>query len=95
MAQQPQEQRYPFPPTCVALLRVQTMVWLSVLGTFNVRTDTDASNCTRGLYGHRKSLHWKLTLGEKSLAAPGTRTRVSIAPGFSVARPTELSPDTC
>ena len=41
-------------------------------------------DCTRGLYGHRQeSLHWKLILGEKSLAAPGTRTRVSTAPGFS------------
>ena len=34
----------------------------------------------------KESLYWKLTLGEKSLAAPGTRTRVSIAPGFSVGR---------
>ena len=30
----------------------------------------------RGLYEHQ-SLHWKLTLGEKSLAALGTRTHVS------------------
>ena len=40
------------------------------------------------------SLHWKMTLGEKSLAAPGTRTQVSIASGFSVrhsATPTKLS----
>ena len=35
-----------------------------------------------------RSVHWKLTLEEKSLAAPGTRTRVSIAPGFSVGRST-------
>ena len=33
-----------------------------------------------------RSVHWMLTLGEKSLAAPGTRTRVSIVPGFSVGR---------
>ena len=32
------------------------------------------------------SLHCKLTLGEKSLAAPGIGTRISIAPGFSVGR---------
>ena len=32
-----------------------------------------------------QSLRWKLTLGEKSVAAPETRTRISIAPGFSVA----------
>ena len=31
-----------------------------------------------------ESLHWKLTLGEKSLATPGTRTCISIAPGFPV-----------
>ena len=31
-----------------------------------------------------KGLHWKLTRGEKSLAASGTRTRISIAPGLSV-----------
>ena len=30
----------------------------------------------------------KRTLGEKSLAAPGTRTRVSTAPGLSVSRST-------
>ena len=35
------------------------------------------------------SLHRELTLGEKSLASRGTRTRVSIAPGgFSVGRST-------
>ena len=34
------------------------------------------------------SLHWKLTLGEKSLAAPWTRTRISTAPGFSVGHST-------
>ena len=31
-----------------------------------------------GVYGHTlESLHWKLTLGEKSLAAPGKRTCIS------------------
>ena len=39
---------------------------------------------------HLESLHWKLTLGEKSLGAPGTRTgtRVSIAPGVSIGHST-------
>ena len=32
-----------------------------MLGIFNVRTDVEAYDCTRGLCGHRKSLHWKLT----------------------------------
>ena len=49
------------------------MVWLPVFGIFNEHTDVDACGCT---------LHWKLTLGEISPAAPGTRTRVIIAPGF-------------
>ena len=45
---------------------------------FNVRTDVNACKCTRGMYGHAgESLHWNLTLGEKSLAAPGNRTCVS------------------
>ena len=32
------------------------------------------------------SLHWKLTLGEKSLLHCGLRTRISTAPGFSARR---------
>ena len=41
--------------------------------------------CTRlhtggGLYRHRKSLRWKLTLGEKSLATLGTRTLPDVLP---------------
>ena len=49
---------------------VQTMVWLPVFGFFNILTDVGECDCTQGLYGHRKSLYWKLTVGEKSLAAP-------------------------
>ena len=89
--QQPQEQRYPFLSVCAVFSCIQTTVWLPVFGNLNVRTYTDACDCTRGMYGHCKSLHWKLTLGEKALAKPGTRTRVSTAPGFSVGL-TELSP---
>ena len=44
--------------------------------SFSVRTDVNACDCTRGMYGHRKSLHWKLTLGEKSFAAPRNQTCV-------------------
>ena len=36
-AQQPQEQRYPFLSVCAAFSCVQTMVWLPVLGIFNMR----------------------------------------------------------
>ena len=71
-AQQPQEQCYPFLSVCEEFSCVQTVIWLPVFGTFNVRTDGDPCDCTRGLHGHRKSLRRKLTLGEKSLAAPGT-----------------------
>ena len=53
-AQQPQEQRYPFLSMCVVFPCVQTVVWLPVFGIFNVRTDVDACDCTRGLYGQRK-----------------------------------------
>ena len=68
---------------CTILVCVQTKAWLPVSGTFNVCTDVDACDCTQVLYGHCKSLYWKLTLGEKSLAAPGTPTRISIVLGFS------------
>ena len=49
---------------------------------FNVRTDVNACDCTWGRGGGggmntRKSLHWKLTMGEKSLAALGNQTCVS------------------
>ena len=34
---------------CAVFLCVQTMVWLPVFEIFNVRTDVDACDCTRGL----------------------------------------------
>ena len=86
-AQQPQEQRYPFLSVFAAFSCVQTMTWLPVFGIFNVRTRFRCMRLHTGAgWTSYKSLHWKLTLGEKSLAASGTRTRVSIAPGFSVRR---------
>ena len=39
---------------------------------------------TGAVWTPQESLHWKLTLGEKSLAASGTWTCISIAPGCSV-----------
>ena len=48
--QQPQEQRYPFLSECAVFSCVPTMAWLSVFGVFNVYTDADARDCTRGLY---------------------------------------------
>ena len=38
----------------------------------------------KGLYSPSESLRWKLTLEEKSHAAPGNQTYVNIAPGFFV-----------
>ena len=67
-----------------------SMVWLPAFGIFNVSTDVDACDCTRGLYGHRK----RVCTGssgrkeDKNPNTPGTRTRVSIAPGSSVGRST-------
>ena len=55
--QQPQEQRYPFLTVRAVFSCVQTEVWLPMLGIFNARTDVNACDRTRGLYGHRKSLH--------------------------------------
>ena len=45
-------------------------------GIFNVRTDVNACDCTQGAWASWESLHWKLTLERKSLAAPGNRTCV-------------------
>ena len=36
----------------VVFLYDQTMAWLPAFGIFNVHTDGDASDCTRGLYRH-------------------------------------------
>ena len=61
------------------------MVWLSVFGIFNVRTDVDACDCTRGCTDTVSESALEVDSGGKnSLAAPGTRTRVSIAPGLTV-----------
>ena len=47
------------------------MVWLPVFGNFNMHSGVEACDFTWGLYGHCKSLHWKRTLGETSLAVLG------------------------
>lgn len=82
--QQPQQQRYSFLPVhaVVSWTYVYVGPWYFLVSTqwygcqcrgFLTCTHILMScNCTQGLYGHRKSLHWKFTLGEKSLAAPGT-----------------------
>ena len=68
-------------------------IWLPVflvvvvVVVFNVQYThnyVDARDCIwLGAVGtSEKSLQWKLTLGDKSLTAPGNRTRVSIVPVF-------------
>ena len=61
-AQQLTEQRYPFLSVHAVFLCVQTMVWLPVLGIFNMHTDVDACRCmcTWELYEHHKL--WKSAL---------------------------------
>ena len=50
-ALQPQEQHYPSISACVVFLCVQTVVWLPVLGTFNMHTNIDACDTdTVGLH---------------------------------------------
>ena len=59
---------------------------------FNVLTDVCACDCTRDCTDTiRKSLHWKLTLGEKSLAAHRGIESASAACRYD-ALPTELHP---
>ena len=53
-AEQWPEQRYSFLPMCAVFFCVQTMLWLPVFAIFNVHTDVDACDFTRGLYGHCK-----------------------------------------
>ena len=45
-----------------------------------------------GVYGHQKSLHWKLTFGEKSLAAPGNQAYVSSMPAKCLPTNLQLHP---
>ena len=60
-------------------------IWLPVLkqlGFLTCAHFVEANDCTRRLNGYlnRVDLHWKLILGKKkkSIAAAGTRTRLSI-----------------
>ena len=81
--QQPQEQRYRFLPVCAVLSSVQTKVWLPKLGIFNMHTDVNACDCTRGCTDNVRESALKVDSGrEKSLAAPGSSTRVSNVPAW-------------
>ena len=70
-AQQPQEERHPFLPVCAVFTCVRTMAWLPVFGLFNVRTDVDTCDCTRGLYGHRERVCSENRLWEKNPLSRG------------------------
>ena len=60
---------------------------------FNVLTDVDAGDCTRGLYGHRKRGHWKLTLEKNPLPHRGLEPASVLRLAFqSDALPAELFP---
>ena len=48
-AQQPQEQRYPFPSVCAVFSCVQSVVWLPELAIFTVRADVSAYECTQAI----------------------------------------------
>ena len=65
----------------------------SVLEVDSWRKISCCTDCTRGLFGHPKSLHWKSTLREKSLAAPGLEPMSVLHLACQLdALPTELSP---
>ena len=53
-SQQPQEQRYPFLPVCVAFLC--PTLWLQSLGIFIARADVDACDYTRAVQTPRESV---------------------------------------
>ena len=80
-AQQPQEQRYPFLVVCQnngMAANVWDLVTCAQMLMHEIAHGGDVPTPPESAL--------ELTLGEKSLAAPGTRTRVSIAAGFSVGR---------
>ena len=70
------------------------MVWLTVFGIFNVRTDADVCDSTRRLYGHRKRISAGSGIYEKNpLPHLGLEPASVLHLAFrSDAVPTELSP---
>ena len=72
-AQHPQEQCYPFLEVCAVfsscccffLCLYRQMYGYQCFLIFNVRTDVDACDCTRGLNGHRKRVSLKVDSGRK------------------------------
>ena len=75
------ESRYPTYGTCWVFLCFHNPPNSDMdYGLFNVRSDVNACDCTRACTDTRKrALHWKLTPGEKSLAAPENQTCVEFS----------------
>ena len=76
-----QEQCYSFLPVSAVFFCVQTIVWISVFGLFNVHTNVDARG---GLYRQRMRdftgiWHWK-----KNPLPHQSQTCLHVVPGFSV-----------
>ena len=84
-AQQLQEQQYPFLSVCIFMYPINGMAasvcdFEPAHGCWCMQLHMVGGVGRGGGCTVCKSLHWKLTLGEKSLAASGTRTSISIAP---------------
>ena len=66
---------------CVVFLSVQRMRWLPALGVFDVGSNVNACDCSRGCANTvRESAQKVDSVGDKSFAAPVSRTYVSSAP---------------
>ena len=77
-AQQPHEQYYPFLSVCAVLSCAETMVRLPVFGFSTCAQMLVHAIAHGGCPDTIKESALKFTQGEKSLAAPGTLTQVSI-----------------
>ena len=78
------KQRYPFLSVCAVFSCVQTAVQLPAFGIVNVRTDVMHAIAHGGCTDTVRESAPEADSGRKILCRTGTRTRVSIAPGFSV-----------
>ena len=63
-----------------------TVVWLPVFGIFDVCTEVLMHAIAHGGTVRESALKVDARKGKNSHVVPKTRTRVSIAPGFSVGR---------
>ena len=80
--------RYPFLPVCAVFSCVQQWFGCQCLGSLHARRCWCMWLHMGAVRTQHESLHWKLTLGEKSLVSAGNWTCISIVPGFAVWCPT-------